>query len=64
FAQPDAWDGFGGDCVHALQSHVVFGLLDGRPLENEAKDYIYVIRIEEQIYASAEDGCRKAIFYD
>ncbi|MEM7720418.1 MAG: Gfo/Idh/MocA family oxidoreductase, partial [Pseudomonadota bacterium] len=47
FAQPDAWDGFGGDCVHALQSHVVFGLLDGRPLENEAKDYIYVIRIEE-----------------
>lgn len=53
---PDTWDGFGGDCVHALQSHVVSGLLDGKPLENRADDYLDVVRIEEAIYLSAETG--------
>lgn len=28
---PDTWDGFGGDGVHALQTHVVAGILDGTP---------------------------------
>ena len=53
---PDAWDGFGGDCVHKLQSHVVAGLLDGCPLENLAQDYLTVVRIEEAIYLSARTG--------
>ncbi len=52
----DHWDGFGGDCVHALQNHVISGLLEGTPLENQARDYLQVIRIEEAIYASAKEG--------
>lgn len=56
---PDSWNGFGGDCVHALQSHVVSGLLNGAPLENEASDYLKVMAIEHAIYASAETGCKQ-----
>lgn len=58
---PDAWDGFGGDCVHALQSHVVDGILDGTALENHARDYLTVERVEAAIYASAESGCKKVL---
>ncbi|MEM7091155.1 MAG: Gfo/Idh/MocA family oxidoreductase [Pseudomonadota bacterium] len=53
---PDTWDGFGGDCVHALQNHVVSGFLDGTPLENTGSDYLRVIEIEEAIYRSAKTG--------
>ena len=53
---PNTWDGFGGDCVHHLQSHVISGLLDGTALENEAAAYLHVIHIEDAIYASAETG--------
>ncbi len=53
---PSTWDGFGGDCVHALQSHVVAGILDGTPLENLAPDYLKVIEIENAIYLSAHEG--------
>ena len=53
---PDRWDGFGGDCVHSLQSHVISGLLDGGALENTARDYLTVIEIEQAIYASAAAG--------
>ena len=53
---PNTWDGFGGDCVHHLQSHVISGLLDGTEFENEAAEYLQVIRIEEAIYASAAKG--------
>ncbi len=53
---PSDHDGFGGDCVHALQSHVVSGLVEGTPLENTARDYLDVIRIEENIYLSAVEG--------
>ena len=56
FAAPET--GFGGDCVHALQSHVVAGLLHGAPLENRAEDYLDVIRIEEAIYESDASGRR------
>ncbi|MEO0750266.1 MAG: Gfo/Idh/MocA family oxidoreductase [Pseudomonadota bacterium] len=55
---PDTWDGFGGDCVHALQSHVVAGVLDGAPLENEASDYLNILAIEEAIYQSARTGAK------
>lgn len=53
---PDQWQGFGGDCVHALQAHVVRGILHGADLENRAEAYLTVIEIEEAIYASAREG--------
>lgn len=54
----DTWDGFGGDCVHALQNHVVSGVLKGTRLENTAGDYLNVVKIENAIYASSEAGCK------
>ncbi|RLJ58855.1 putative dehydrogenase [Litoreibacter meonggei] len=52
------WSGFGGDCVFALQKHVVTGLKDGQPFENEAADYLFVREVEEAIYRSSEIGAR------
>ncbi len=46
------WDGFGGDCVKNLIEHVVDGVIDGTPLENQARDYLKVIAIEQAIYES------------
>lgn len=57
---PDTWDGFGGDCVHLLQRHVVAGLRDAAALENTAQDYLAVLEIEDAIYRSAQTG-RKII---
>ncbi len=57
----DTWDGFGGDCVHALQSHVVAGILDGALLENQARDYINVERIEAAIYLSDQTGHKQVL---
>jgi hypothetical protein len=53
---PDQHKGFGGDCTHALQSHVVSGLLCGTLLENTAEGYLKVIEIENSIYRSAMEG--------
>ncbi len=53
--EPKDWPGFAGDCVHALQAHVLDGLLHGRPLENTAADYLNVIEVEEAIYRSAHE---------
>ena len=47
---------FGGDCVFALQRHVLSHLLDGAPLENCGRDYLVNLEIEEAIYRSAEGG--------
>ncbi len=58
---PDTHEGFGGDCVHALQSHVVSGVLDGEPIESRAESYLTVRRIEEAIYASAATGQKQAV---
>lgn len=53
---PDARETFGGDCVHALQSHVIAAMRgDGLP-ENSAQDYLKVVAVEEAIYASATEG--------
>lgn len=57
----DRWDGFGGDCVHALQNHVVSGLLNGSEIENIARDYLDVLRIEEEIYLSAQTGAKRRL---
>ncbi|MHA7773806.1 Gfo/Idh/MocA family protein [Roseibium sp. M-1] len=53
-----AWKGFGGDCVKNLISHVVDGLLEGKTLENEARDYLKVIAIEEALYESDRLGAK------
>lgn len=53
---PDTSPNFGGDCTHALQAHVVRGLLDGAPFENLAADYLQVQEIEKAVYMSAETG--------
>lgn len=58
---PDPWDGFGGDCVHALQRHVVAALRGTGSFENEASDYCDVIRIRDAIYLSAERGTKVAL---
>jgi len=50
------WQGFGGDCVKNLICHVVDGIIDAKPLENQARDYLKVIAIEEAIYASDRQG--------
>ncbi len=53
---PQDWPGFAGDCVYALQDHVVNALLDDTPLENTAEDYLSVMQTVEAIYDSAESG--------
>ncbi len=60
---PDTWDGFGGDCVHALQAHVVAGIMGDGRIENTAREYLEVVRIEEAVYTSASFG-RKVILGD
>jgi predicted dehydrogenase len=43
---------FGGDCVHALQQHVINNRLRRGPVENTGADYLNNILIEEAVYAS------------
>jgi len=50
------WPGFAGDCVFALQSHVIACLQNGKAFENTADDYLSVLEIEAAIYQSAETG--------
>ncbi|MCJ8310793.1 MAG: gfo/Idh/MocA family oxidoreductase, partial [Rhizobiaceae bacterium] len=50
------WPGFAGDCVFALQKHVVDHILSGTPLENSVSDYIPVMELEMMAYQSAEQG--------
>jgi predicted dehydrogenase len=58
---PDMWEGFGGDCVHALQAHVVSGLVHGTEIANAARDYLTVIATRDAIYRSAETGSKTRI---
>ena len=46
--------GFGGDCVHRLNRHVVDHLTQGTALENTGADYLRVMEIAEAIYRSHE----------
>lgn len=59
--RPDTWDGFGGDCVHALQSHIVRAMQTGARLENEASEYLNVLAIKDAIYASDLAGRKLAL---
>ncbi|MGB0497608.1 MAG: Gfo/Idh/MocA family protein [Rubricella sp.] len=49
---PVAAQGFAGDCVHALQSHVVSALAGKGSLENTARAYLRNLVLEEAIYAA------------
>ncbi len=53
---PCTHEGFGGDCVHHLQDHVVQAVLGRGKFENIAGNYLPVIEAEYAIYASAEAG--------
>lgn len=48
--------GYGGDCVYALQKHVVDHLRDGTPIENTAREYMRNVEIVEAIYRSDTEG--------
>lgn len=48
---------FGGACT-ALQAHVLAHLDHGTPLENDARSYLEVLRIQEAIYFSHVSGSR------
>jgi predicted dehydrogenase len=58
---PDTYDGFGGDCTHALQQHVVEAVQSGAGFENEATEYLSVIETEKAIYQSAREGRKIAL---
>ena len=53
--------GFAGDCVHALQAHVVAGLRDGKPLENTGAAYLRNLEVEDAVYRSSAEGRRIAV---
>ena len=58
--EPYSWDsrGFAGDCVHALQHHVVTHLRRGTLPVNSGREYLANLRIEEAIYESSRSGRR------
>jgi predicted dehydrogenase len=56
-----SYRGFAGDCVYALNAHVVSALHGGAPFENRAMDYLRIHEIEEAVYASAAQGRRIAL---
>jgi len=56
--EPKSWPGFAGDCVYALQEHLVSALLHETPLENLARDYLRIMTQVDMIYRSATAGTR------
>jgi predicted dehydrogenase len=48
--------GYSGDCVHALQAHVVAHLREGTAVENTAREYLRNVEIEQAIYRSNDEG--------
>lgn len=55
------WPGFAGDSVHALNCHVVNHLMHGSRLENTAKQYLQVLKLEQLVYESAAKSCKLAV---
>lgn len=58
---PDRFDGFGGDCVHALNRHVIDAMCCAGDVENPARDYLTVLKTEAAAYASADTGQRVSL---
>ena len=50
--------GFGGDCVYRFIKHAVNHLLQDKPAQTTARDYLTNLRIAEAIYRSSEEGIR------
>ena len=55
---PYAWDdrGFGGDCVFALQRHVVDHMMGRGPVMNTGGAYLANLQIEQMVYESDRLG--------
>ena len=45
---------FAGDCCLATQSHFVTGLREGRVFETDGDSYLRTLRVQEAVYASAQ----------
>ena len=58
---PSGACGFAGDCVHALQQHVVNALKGEGWFENTGRDYLNVLTMVDAIYQSNENG-EKIVF--
>lgn len=52
----NSYKGFGGDCVHALQTHVIDALRGKGTFENSVEDYLKVLKLEDSIYKSDLKG--------
>ncbi|MEM7471757.1 MAG: Gfo/Idh/MocA family oxidoreductase [Pseudomonadota bacterium] len=50
---PNDSPNFGGDCTFHLIDHVARAFADGGPIENTAREYLTVMRIEHAVYISA-----------
>ena len=48
--------GFAGDCVHALQQHVVDGIKGEGVFEKTGRDYLNIVTMVDAIYQSNETG--------
>jgi predicted dehydrogenase len=48
--------GFGGDCVYALQAHVLAWLAGKSQVVNDGRAYLRNLAVEEAVYRSAESG--------
>lgn len=61
--EPYQWArrGFAGDCVHALNAHVLAHLTRGAPAENTGRAYLRNMEIVEAIYRSDAEGRRVAV---
>lgn len=47
---------FAGDCCLATQCHFVAGLREGRAFETDGDSYLKTLRVQEAVYASAQQG--------
>lgn len=48
--------GYSGDCVYALQAHVVAHISGAAPVENTGRAYLRNVEIEQAIYRSNDEG--------
>ena len=53
---PHTDEGFGGDCVYALQRHFVDCMLSGAEFESNGPDYLRTVAAVDAIYAAAQSG--------
>lgn len=52
---------FGGDCVHAFQTHALAALRSGAPAETEARAYLNVMALIDACYDSTAKGARVSL---